>query len=368
MMSGSGHCSLHHACLSAASLARYAPHAALRPLPAWRRTAAGGWMIEVPVAPPALPAGSRVVPSLSLGTPLVYDVTFTLRGERPAAAGGAMPRPERARLQPLSGEAPPSPVPGDDAPSGGPQPEPVVRAAIDLFEIEAALGTTTLGCELSATRALDPREVPALLTVQVIGPDDPVRPAGDWVRSGGCRETVDVRVAGVPSLSQMEEASALRERICAPTSLAMVLRHHGRQVSVASLAALCHHPGHDLYGVWPMSIRAAARHGCLGYLTVFPDWQPVVTLLARGVPLVASIAYGAGELDGAAIPRTTGHLVTLTGVQGDRVLVHDPAAPTRDAVPRTYDLQQLTAAWLDRHRIAYVILPLEWLAGVRPRR
>ena len=77
--------------------------------------------------------------------------------------------------------------------------------------------------------------------------------------------------------------------------------------------------------------------------------------LTRGLPVIASIRYGEGELEGAAIQATSGHLVVLTGCEDGVVLVNDPAAPTRDAVPRRYRRDELTRAWLARGGVGYVL-------------
>jgi hypothetical protein len=161
----------------------------------------------------------------------------------------------------------------------------------------------------------------------------------------------------VPPLSQFEEDSDLRQRVCSPTSVAMVLQHWGRQVSVAELAAEMFHPDLDLYGVWLCAIQAAARRGIPGYLLRFPDWASAWWCLAHGLPIVASIRYTAGEVTGAAIARTPGHLLVLTGVDDGDVLVNDPAAPARAAVPRRYRLDEITRVWLDRSGVGYVFCP-----------
>src|SRR5439155_461515 len=83
----------------------------------------------------------------------------------------------------------------------------------------------------------------------------------------------------------------------------------------------------DRYGVWPAAISAAGRHGVAGYLLRFPDWASAAWCLEQGLPVIASVTYGAGELVGAAMPETSGHLLVLTGCEGDEVLVNDPAGP-----------------------------------------
>src|SRR3989442_7917709 len=131
----------------------------------------------------------------------------------------------------------------------------------------------------------------------------------------------------------------IRVRICPPASVAMVLAYWSARVEVASLAREIFPPGLDRYGVWPAAIRAGGRYGVAGYLLRFPDWPSAAWCLAQGLPVIASVRYGAGELAGAAIPETTGHLLVLTGYEGDAVLVNDPAAATAASVARRYRLR-----------------------------
>ncbi len=166
--------------------------------------------------------------------------------------------------------------------------------------------------------------------------------------------STSARIA-VPALSQMREGGALAARVCSPTSVAMVLAYLGTTDSVARLAAEMFHPALDLYGVWPAAICVAARRGVLGYLLRFPDWAAARWCLDRGLPIIASVRYAAGELANAAIAKTDGHLLVLTGYDGEDVLVNDAAAPDTATVSRRYRLSQLTRVWLDRTGVGYVL-------------
>jgi hypothetical protein len=158
----------------------------------------------------------------------------------------------------------------------------------------------------------------------------------------------------VPAVSQLGEDTAIALRICSPTSVAMVLRYWGRPATSAAVAADVFHAATDQYGIWPAAIRAAASWGVAGYLLRFPDWTAAAWCLKRGIPIVASIRYAAGELGGAPMDSTTGHLIVLTGYEDGMVLVNDPAAPT-DTVPRRYRRDELTRAWLERRGLGYVL-------------
>jgi hypothetical protein len=166
-------------------------------------------------------------------------------------------------------------------------------------------------------------------------------------------DATPVRVP-VPALSQMEAPEAIRRRVCSPTCTAMVLGRWGVATDAAALAREMFHSDLDLYGVWPEAMRTAARRGIAGYLLRFPDWASVMWCLSRGVPVVASVRYASGELTGAAVEQTSGHLIVITGYADGRVLVNDPAAPTRATVPRTYDVGELARVWLERSGVGYV--------------
>jgi len=152
----------------------------------------------------------------------------------------------------------------------------------------------------------------------------------------------------------MQAEATLASRICSPTSVAMVLEYMGSRVGVEQLAAEMFHPGLDIYGVWPAAVCAAARRRVLGYLLRFPDWASAAWCLEQGLPIVASVRYEAGELSGAAIAATPGHLIVIVGYDGGDVLVNDPAAPTVTAVPRRYALADLERVWLRRAGVGYV--------------
>jgi Peptidase_C39 like family len=162
----------------------------------------------------------------------------------------------------------------------------------------------------------------------------------------------------VPPRSQMDADPTIASRICSPTCVAMVLDYWRRSPPLASLAAEMFHPGVDLYGVWPAAILAAGRRGLAGYLLRFPDWSAATWCLERGLPIIASVRYAAGELTGAAVAETPGHLIVLTGWAGDEVLVNDPAASGVPSVPRRYRLEELARVWLERTGIGYVIFPV----------
>ncbi len=226
-------------------------------------------------------------------------------------------------------------------------------ADVDVFRARAPAEAARLRMRL---QALDPAALLAAPWMLALSASLPATaaPTGAPPASG----EPAVRLA-VPARSQMDGAAAIAPRICSPTCVAMVLDFWRRPAPLDTLAAEVFHPGTDLYGVWPAAIMAAGRRGLAGYLLRFPDWAAAQWCLARGLPIIASVRYSAGELTGAAAVETAGHLIVLTGWDGDDVLVNDPAAPTSATVPRRYRRAELIHVWLERTAIGYVLFPAD---------
>lgn len=162
----------------------------------------------------------------------------------------------------------------------------------------------------------------------------------------------------VPRRSQRDEAPAIAARICSPTSAAMALEYFGYAVSPAAFAALAYDPASDLYGNW--SVNASRVGEILGeaFVARFTTMGELEAEIAAGRPVVLSHAWRAGDLTGAPLTESAGHLVVVVGFtdHGD-VIVNDPAAD-RAAVRRTYARQELFRTWQgNANGIVYVFRP-----------
>jgi peptidase C39-like protein len=220
---------------------------------------------------------------------------------------------------------------------------------IDVFRARIPVDAARLRLRLHGRDAAAVMQAPWLLALSAAGPP----PASAIDTAPG----VPGARLDVPARSQMEAPAAIAPRICSPTCVAMVLDFWQRPSPLEPLAAEMFHAGVGLYGVWPAAIIAAGRRGLAGYLLRFPDWAAAAWCLAQGLPIIASVRYGAGELTGAAVAETPGHLIVLTGWDGDQVFVNDPAAPTAASVCRRYRLAELVQVWLARAGVGYVLFP-----------
>ncbi len=91
----------------------------------------------------------------------------------------------------------------------------------------------------------------------------------------------------------------------------------------------------------------------LGSLVQVERW------IAAGVPVIVSLAFEAGELAGAPIESSNGHLIVVRGFDpaGD-VIVNDPAGRSASDVRRVYARRSLESLWLrSSGGTAYLIHP-----------
>jgi hypothetical protein len=117
--------------------------------------------------------------------------------------------------------------------------------------------------------------------------------------------------------------------------------------------------GYDGAGDWPFNTAYSGRFGLDAFVTRLRSLREAELFIDKGIPLVATISFGPGELDGAPISSTSGHLLVIRGFTASgKVIVNDPAAPTAATVRRVYRRGQFENAWLDTTGGAvYVIHP-----------
>ena len=168
----------------------------------------------------------------------------------------------------------------------------------------------------------------------------------------------------VPERSQMVYPGG-GEVWCSPTSTSMVLAYWAAQLGrpeldrpVPEVATRTYDPVYAGHGNWPFNTAYAARDGLVAYVSRFSSLGQVERWIEAGVPVVASLAWGAGQLARAPVAATDGHLLVIVGFtdSGD-VVVNDPAGDPRrgQAVRRTYRRDQFEALWLRSGGTVYLI-------------
>ncbi|HYJ67033.1 MAG TPA: peptidase C39 family protein [Nocardioidaceae bacterium] len=118
---------------------------------------------------------------------------------------------------------------------------------------------------------------------------------------------------------------------------------------------------YDGAGNWPFNTAYAATRGLEGFVTRLRSLTEAEQFIKAGIPLIVSVSFKKGELDGAGYG-TNGHLMVIVGfaANGD-VVVNDPAShliPSNDQVRFTYDREQFENTWIPHSGgVAYVIHP-----------
>jgi hypothetical protein len=159
----------------------------------------------------------------------------------------------------------------------------------------------------------------------------------------------------VPECSQYLTTFPAERGWCAPASLAMLLGAHGIGVEVAEVAAGVFDHACAGTGNWPFAIAYAGLCGLTGAAAYLRDLGTIEAFIAAGLPIAASIAWQPGDLPGAPLDRSAGHIVVVRGftASGD-VIVNDPAQP---AVRHVYERTAFGACWLAHGGVALLVAP-----------
>ena len=150
---------------------------------------------------------------------------------------------------------------------------------------------------------------------------------------------------------------------CSPTSVTMILGYWDAKLgthiadTVPEAARAMWDTVYDGSGNWAFNTAYAASKGLKAYVHRLSSLTQAESYIQKGIPLALSIAWGVGELEGAHIAKSSGHLVVLRGFTktGD-VIINDPAAKTDAGVRTVYQRAQLERAWIGHSGgVVYVI-------------
>jgi hypothetical protein len=178
------------------------------------------------------------------------------------------------------------------------------------------------------------------------GPSTRPSSLGNWARD-----------LDVPFRGQGDDRNpkAIRKLICSPTSTSMVLQFYGFDRPTVENATAIYDPFNDLFGNWGRAVARAGEFGLDAYLARFRNWDQVHALIARGVPVIASIRFRKGEVKGFLYEFTRGHLLVIRGFKpnGD-VIVNDPARKNQGNGV-IYKADEMAKAWFNHGGVGYVI-------------
>jgi Peptidase_C39 like family len=303
---------------------------------------------------------TEVIPSWSATTPGNSFVRIELRTRRPG---------NRSSWDTLASWA------LDDAQvdrtSHDSQTDDLGRTAYDTWVAASSTGITGWRLRVTLLRRTGGSGAPTLDTVGAVASRLPAVSSVATSRPGATPNPALGRVLRVPRYSQMihegeyPEYDGGGEAWCSPTSTAMVLGYYdalprAREYAwvddayadpvVDHLARMTYDRRLGGTGNWSFNTAYAASRTGHATVTRLRHLREAERFIAAGIPLIASVTFGAGELDGAPISSTNGHLLVIVGFRADGdVVVNDPAAATRSGVRRTYDRGQFEDAWLKRY-------------------
>jgi hypothetical protein len=142
---------------------------------------------------------------------------------------------------------------------------------------------------------------------------------------------------------------------CSPASLSMVNAFHGIDYSVEVTAQNVLDRAYNGTGNWAFNAAFSGSAGLRATVAYLRNLDHAARLIERNIPVVISYSWREGELPGAPLPHSDGHLAVLCGfaANGD-CAVNDPAAPgVRVVYPRT----ALESIWQRNDGVAYVVAP-----------
>lgn len=167
----------------------------------------------------------------------------------------------------------------------------------------------------------------------------------------------------VPECSQMVYPDG-GEVWCSPTSTSMVLAYLDGNTGACEPRVRAAVNGvydwiYDGHGNWPFNTAYAAAQGYEAYVARFTSLARAEEYIAAGVPVIMSIAWGKGELTGADIESTNGHLLVVVGFDASgNPIVNDPASPNDPSVQKTYLRSEFEPLWLQASGgTVYLIYP-----------
>ena len=246
----------------------------------------------------------------------------------------------------------------------GPQTDDLAQVNVDTLSARYSMAFQSFQLRVSLLRRTGSSVTPVVETVGAMTSSVPAVTSVRTSRPGVAR---GLRLQ-LPAYSQMihegdyPEYDNGGEAWCSPTSVSMVLGyydrlpaaeeyswvrepHPDRFVDHAARSTFDHR--YDGAGNWSFSAAYAATRADHAFVTRLRSLREAERFIKVGIPLVASVRFGRGELDDAPISSTNGHLLVIVGfTESGDVVVNDPAAPDNSSVVRTYDRGQFENAWI----------------------
>jgi hypothetical protein len=168
----------------------------------------------------------------------------------------------------------------------------------------------------------------------------------------------DALILDVPARSQYPCAKATKEErgLCSPASLSMIHAYHGIDLPLEQAALGVFDRAYNGTGNWAFNVAYSGRLGFRAVVAHLRNLDHAQRLIERNLPLAISYSWGPGELPGAPLPHSDGHLAVLCGfTRGGDCAINDPAAPNVRVV---YPRAAIERIWQRNDGVAYVVAPV----------
>lgn len=163
----------------------------------------------------------------------------------------------------------------------------------------------------------------------------------------------DAMILDVPARSQYVREE--ERGWCSAASLSMVNAYHGIDRAVEETALAVIDRAYNGTGNWAFNTAYSGSLGLRAVVAYLQNLDQAARLIERNVPVVISYSWREGELAGAPLPHSDGHLVVLRGfTENGDCAINDPAAP---GVRVVYPRRAIEAIWQRNNGVAYVIAP-----------
>jgi hypothetical protein len=160
----------------------------------------------------------------------------------------------------------------------------------------------------------------------------------------------------VPKLSQYVAKFPDERGWCSAAALAMLLNYHGVDADVPATAQAVYDASYAGTGNWAFNAAYAGKRGLRGVVAYLRGIDHVAAFVDAGLPVAISIAWNQGELPGAPLEHSDGHLLVVRGVEPEHVHVNDPAHPT---IATRYPRTALDLIFREHGGVAYLVAPRE---------
>jgi hypothetical protein len=159
----------------------------------------------------------------------------------------------------------------------------------------------------------------------------------------------------VPALSQFLADHPGERGWCSPTSLAMLLAYWGKPHDLGEIVRAVYDERYGGTGNWAFNVAYASRFGLCAAVTHLAGLDHAAAFIAAEIPLALSFSWASGDLPGAPIDHSNGHLAVLRGfTRHGHPQLNDPAHAD---IATTYDRKALERVWQAHGGAAFAAVP-----------